>query len=50
MKTFHKIVTGAIPVAFFAIAAAEGHLYWLAGVMTIVVIFDYVTHYYEDKK
>ena len=39
---FRLITTILIPVSFFVIASAEGAAYWLAGVMTIIVLFYYV--------
>lgn len=38
---FRLIVKILVPVAFFVIAAIPGS-YWLAGVMTILVLFVYL--------
>jgi hypothetical protein len=42
LKWYRKIVKIAIPVVFFA-CATWPKSYWLAGVMTILVLFLYAT-------
>jgi len=47
MKTFLLVVKILVPITFFTIAALEGKGYWLAGIMTIVVIGSYAYEYLE---
>lgn len=35
-----------VPISFFAIAASEGNQYWIAGVMTILVLYGYGLKYF----
>lgn len=36
-----RVVPILVPIAFLFIALSEGKLYWIAGIMVILVIFAY---------